>query len=167
MTRKTTGSLLILASFLCLMSTAEAGSIWARKDTNAKDMYSDDVARKIGDVLTITIKEVSDMTQVDQDLIRLWEETYSHLRPSKSKSGRRLFKPEDVKKIFRIKDLKEKGYSDEDINRLLQGHKIMAENTVPEQVETDKSHSMVLLFEMQNGLKQILNILNDPIDQVG
>ena len=73
MTCKTTTALLwILAALLCLAGSAEAGSIWARKDANAKDMYSDDVARKIGDVLTITIKEVSDMTNTsDRDMSKI------------------------------------------------------------------------------------------------
>jgi flagellar L-ring protein FlgH len=37
----------------------EAGSIWARRDTNMKTVYADDVARNIGDVLTIIIVEDS------------------------------------------------------------------------------------------------------------
>ena len=36
-----------------------AGSIWARKNRNSKDYYSDDVARNIGDILTINITEDS------------------------------------------------------------------------------------------------------------
>ncbi len=44
----------------------EADSIWAKKDINAPDRYTDDVARKIGDILTITIREVSDMTNTSE-----------------------------------------------------------------------------------------------------
>ena len=66
---KITAFLFISISLLCLTHAAEADSIWAKKDTNAKDMYSDDVARKIGDVLTITINEISDMTNTsDRDM---------------------------------------------------------------------------------------------------
>jgi len=66
---KTAMSLFILTFFLCLASGVKADSIWAKKDANAKDMYSDDVARKIGDVLTITINESSDMTNTsDRDM---------------------------------------------------------------------------------------------------
>ena len=36
-----------------------AASIWAMKDRNSKDYYTDDVARKIGDILTINITEDS------------------------------------------------------------------------------------------------------------
>jgi flagellar L-ring protein precursor FlgH len=56
-------------SLFCLVHCAQGDSIWAKKDSNAKDAYSDDVARKIGDVLTITINEVSDLTnKSDRDM---------------------------------------------------------------------------------------------------
>ena len=38
---------------------SDAGSIWAKRDKNMRDLYADDVARKIGDVLTIKIAEDS------------------------------------------------------------------------------------------------------------
>jgi flagellar L-ring protein precursor FlgH len=37
----------------------QADSIWARRNKNMRDLYSDDVARKIGDILTIKISENS------------------------------------------------------------------------------------------------------------
>lgn len=37
----------------------QAGSIWAKRDKNMKDLYADDVARQIGDILTISITESS------------------------------------------------------------------------------------------------------------
>lgn len=46
---------LVLLSANCL----EAGSIWARKDKHVKELYADDKARHIGDILTITISEDS------------------------------------------------------------------------------------------------------------
>jgi len=56
---------LVLISVLCMgVCDVGAGSIWAKKDANAKDAYSDDVARKIGDVLTITINEQSDLKNI-------------------------------------------------------------------------------------------------------
>ncbi len=50
-------SLIVLVFF----STActRAGSIWAKRDKNMKAIYADDVARRIGDVLTIKISEDS------------------------------------------------------------------------------------------------------------
>jgi flagellar L-ring protein precursor FlgH len=48
---------------------SQAGSIWAKRDKNMKDLYADDVARKIGDILTITITEASKVeNKVKRDL---------------------------------------------------------------------------------------------------
>ena len=50
----------ILAAVVVLAaSMAQAGSIWAKRDKNRKDVYTDDVARSIGDILTIKITEDS------------------------------------------------------------------------------------------------------------
>jgi flagellar L-ring protein precursor FlgH len=38
---------------------SQAGSIWAKRDKNMKELYADDVARQIGDILTIQIGETS------------------------------------------------------------------------------------------------------------
>ena len=42
-------------------SCAEGASIWAKRDKNTKAQYTDDVARNIGDILTITISEGSEV----------------------------------------------------------------------------------------------------------
>jgi flagellar L-ring protein precursor FlgH len=46
---------LVLSIAPCL----QAGSIWAKRDNNMKTLYADDVARNIGDILTIMITEDS------------------------------------------------------------------------------------------------------------
>ncbi|MHC4395226.1 MAG: flagellar basal body L-ring protein FlgH [Planctomycetota bacterium] len=60
-------ALVILMLFSAVNS--QAGSIWAKRDKNMKDLYADDVARKIGDILTITITEASKVeNKVKRDL---------------------------------------------------------------------------------------------------
>jgi flagellar L-ring protein precursor FlgH len=51
--------LALTASVLLSTACSQAGSIWAKRDKNARAIYADDVARRIGDVLTITITENS------------------------------------------------------------------------------------------------------------
>jgi len=54
--------LLVLASAASILfsaASAQADSIWAKRDKNMRAVYADDVARQIGDVLTITITENS------------------------------------------------------------------------------------------------------------
>ena len=54
-------TLLAACLFFSSINKATGGSLWAKKDTNMPSSYSDDVAHKIGDILTITINEISDM----------------------------------------------------------------------------------------------------------
>ena len=52
--------LLVLTGCLLLATTcSHAGSIWAKRSKDMKAVYADDVARQIGDVLTIKITENS------------------------------------------------------------------------------------------------------------
>jgi len=44
---------------LCSAACSQAGSIWAKRGNNVRALYADDVARQIGDVLTIRISEAS------------------------------------------------------------------------------------------------------------
>jgi flagellar L-ring protein precursor FlgH len=44
---------------LAFITTAHAGSIWAKRHKDMGNLYADDVARNIGDVLTIVINESS------------------------------------------------------------------------------------------------------------
>lgn len=50
---------LAMALVLGAAEALPAGSIWAKRDTNMRTVYADDVARNIGDVLTIVIVEDS------------------------------------------------------------------------------------------------------------
>ena len=55
-------TILILVSMVLMLLPAtclQAGSIWAKRDKNMKELYADDVARQIGDILNIKITENS------------------------------------------------------------------------------------------------------------
>ena len=49
----------LTTSVLLSTNCSQAGSIWAKRNQNMKAVYADDVARQIGDVLTIKITENS------------------------------------------------------------------------------------------------------------
>ncbi len=51
--------IVLLASVLSAARSSQAGSIWAKRDKNMRAVYADDVARRIGDVLTVKITEDS------------------------------------------------------------------------------------------------------------
>lgn len=48
-------------------SAVDAGSIWGKRDKNHRHQFTDDVARKIGDILTVTISE---STSIDNETSR-------------------------------------------------------------------------------------------------
>ena len=59
MNNKTLVLITLTTSVLLSTACSHAGSIWAKRNQNAKAVYADDVARQIGDVLTIKITENS------------------------------------------------------------------------------------------------------------
>lgn len=59
MSKKANFMFFLLVFVLFSSTCTQAGSIWAKRDKNMKALYADDVARRIGDVLTIKITEDS------------------------------------------------------------------------------------------------------------
>jgi flagellar L-ring protein precursor FlgH len=59
MNKKNLLTIVLTSSVLLSTACSQAGSIWAKRDKNMRAVYADDVARQIGDVLTITITENS------------------------------------------------------------------------------------------------------------
>ncbi|MHC4758357.1 MAG: flagellar basal body L-ring protein FlgH [Planctomycetota bacterium] len=49
----------VVGFILALLATSNAESIWDKRDMDRGSIYADDVARNIGDVLTILIRETS------------------------------------------------------------------------------------------------------------
>ena len=52
-----------------------------------------------------SISEVAELVGVQAHVLRYWETQFSGLRPRKNRAGNRMYRPEDVKLLFHIKDL--------------------------------------------------------------
>jgi len=52
-----------------------------------------------------SISEVSDLVGVKPHVLRYWETQFSMLRPKKNRAGNRMYRPEEIKTLLRIKDL--------------------------------------------------------------
>lgn len=52
-------SIIFFTVFFVLVNFSQGASLWAKRGKNAKAVYADDVARQIGDILTIKIAESS------------------------------------------------------------------------------------------------------------
>ena len=52
-----------------------------------------------------SISEVSEMLDVKPHVLRYWETQFSMLRPKKNRAGNRMYRPDEVKLLLRIKEL--------------------------------------------------------------
>ena len=52
-----------------------------------------------------SISEVAELVGVKQHVLRYWETQFSMLRPKKNRAGNRMYRPDEVKLLLRIKDL--------------------------------------------------------------
>jgi DNA-binding transcriptional MerR regulator len=71
----------------------------ARKDKESSGEVS------IPDKLFFRIGEVSDLTRTKTYVLRYWETEFPMLKPSKSRTGHRLYRRQDVETVFEIKRL--------------------------------------------------------------
>src|SRR5437773_12429141 len=51
------------------------------------------------------ISEVSDLVGVKPHVLRYWETQFSMLRPRKNRAGNRMYRPEEIRLVLRIKEL--------------------------------------------------------------
>lgn len=71
-----------------------------------------------------SIGKVAEMFNVNQSLIRLWENEFDILKPKKNGKGDRLFRPEDIKNIRLIYHLmRERKYTMEGAKDFIRNHK--------------------------------------------
>src|SRR5215471_21838015 len=52
-----------------------------------------------------SISEVSDMLRVKAHVLRYWETQFSMLRPKKNRAGNRMYRPDEIKLLLRIREL--------------------------------------------------------------
>lgn len=67
-----------------------------------------------------TIREVSELLDVPQHVLRFWETRFPQVRPMKRAGGRRYYRPEDVALLRRIRrHLYDDGYTIKGVQKLL------------------------------------------------
>ena len=111
--------------------------------------------------LYYSVGEIAKIADVNPRVVRIWERKFPSFRPSKSKTGRRLFRPEDLDLIRLIKRFKEYGYTDKKISDLLQGtnrEKLSREKLSQSKRDSEK---LSLISEIKKGLEDILNLLEE------
>ena len=112
--------------------------------------------------LYFSIGEVSEKTGVEQHVLRYWETVYKELSPRKSRTGKRLFRSQDIEIVEHIKSLLYKdGYKSKGAQEQLK-HLLHTEQSSPveRQPEPANPKSDFSLNDVCIGLKEIRKILD-------
>ena len=105
-----------------------------------------------------SISEVSEMLGVKPHVLRYWETQFSMLRPRKNRAGNRMYRPEELKLLSRIKELLyERRFTIAGARRkLLEERKDGDEQTEPGFADADRKAA---LTEIKSELRSILGRL--------
>ena len=75
---------------------------------------------RVPDKEAFRIGEVAALAGVTPSVLRFWETEFAGLRPTKTRSGQRLYRRADVEKVMRIRDLLyDRGYTIDGARRAL------------------------------------------------
>ena len=107
-----------------------------------------------------SISEVSDMLDVKPHVLRYWETQFSVLKPRKNRAGNRVYRPEDLKVLFRIRELLyDRRFTIEGARKKIQDEKKEAQPQV-EMGFVDAERKLIL-GEIKHDLQTLLAKLKD------
>ena len=115
--------------------------------------------------LYYSIREVSDLTDVEAHVLRFWEKEFSVLRPKRGRSGNRAYKERDVKIVLAIKDLLyEQKYTIQGAAEQLRNDRSLWENQPLEEHDQADANGLMELREMLVELRALVNGTSEPTD---
>jgi DNA-binding transcriptional MerR regulator len=114
------------------------------------------------------ISEVSKLTNLEQHILRYWENEFEQLNPSKNRAGNRIYTNKDIKLILEIKTLlRDKKYTIEGAKKILSegipASEIIApeansvtssksNHKLPQQIKKKDDSDKIVLMEIRNFL---------------
>jgi DNA-binding transcriptional MerR regulator len=105
-----------------------------------------------------SISEVSEMLDVKPHVLRYWESQFTMLRPRKNRAGNRMYRPEEVRLLLRIKELLyDRKYTIAGAKRTLLDER-REESSQTEIAFADADRRLVLL-EVREDLRRLLDRL--------
>ena len=113
--------------------------------------------------LYYSIREVCEIAKVRSYDIKTWEEKYPNLRPMKSKSGRKMFRPNELKLVLKIKKFKSNGCTDVEIRNILKRHPRREYGESRGVINQTDIRRQILITDIFSGLKEILDILDQRV----
>ncbi|MEX0771256.1 MAG: MerR family transcriptional regulator [Balneolaceae bacterium] len=97
--------------------------------------------------LYYSIGEVSEITGIEQHVLRYWETIFDDLKPRKNKAGNRTYKEEDIAVVLRLKDLIQiKKYSTAGAKKVLEQEQELTEPDVGLSPEVKRDLKEVRIF---------------------
>jgi DNA-binding transcriptional MerR regulator len=108
------------------------------------------------------ISEVAEVVGVKPHVLRYWETQFSMLRPKKNRAGNRMYRPDEVKLLFRIKELLyERRFTIAGAKRHLLDQR---RESAPEPMEpvVGETERKLVLHEVKAELRQLLGRLRGP-----
>jgi DNA-binding transcriptional MerR regulator len=103
--------------------------------------------------LYYSIGEVSEMTDLEQHVLRYWESEFEQLKPRKNRAGRRVYTDDDIAMVRRIQHLlKDEKYTLEGAKQVLDRIGDLGDD----EGEPDD------LVELREFLRDLLDELDDP-----
>jgi DNA-binding transcriptional MerR regulator len=116
----------------------------------------------IPDKLFFKIGEVADLASVEQHVLRYWEDEIDALKPTKNKSGQRLYQKKDVELVLEIKRLL---YEEKFTIAGAKGKlKKLKKKGTQLDFAYDRESFLEWKLQMKNELESILETLEDPED---
>ncbi|MGH7741854.1 MAG: MerR family transcriptional regulator [Candidatus Eiseniibacteriota bacterium] len=107
-----------------------------------------------------SISEVSELVGVKPHVLRYWETQFSMLRPRKNRAGNRMYRPEEIQLLMRIRDLLyQRRFTIAGARRRLLDQR---KETPQVELGFDDSNRKLLLHEVKTELRRLLDRLRDP-----
>ena len=110
-----------------------------------------------------SISEVSDMLRVKAHVLRYWETQFSMLRPKKNRAGNRMYRPEEVRLLLRIKKLLyDRRYTIAGARRTLLDERKQDEPQV--ELGFNEAERKLLVAELKEEMRTLLVKLKRPVE---
>ena len=113
-----------------------------------------------------SISEVSDLLGVKAHVLRYWESQFSMLRPKKNRAGNRMYRPEEVRLLMRIKELLyQRRYTIAGARRTLLDDRKLEEPQV--ELGFGEADRKLVMLEVKEELRTLLQRLKREREAVG
>jgi DNA-binding transcriptional MerR regulator len=108
-----------------------------------------------------SISEVSEMLRIKAHVLRYWETQFGMLRPKKNRAGNRMYRPEELQLLQRIKELLyERRFTIAGARRTLLEERKEPGGNGQEELGFVEADRKLVLSEVKTELKNILAKLN-------